>query len=52
MKYRVKVTIRCQSCGERYILKGRRAEGKVDTGFKKCLCNNDSNFEVQYENEL
>ncbi|MBO8163036.1 MAG: hypothetical protein H0Z34_04840 [Brevibacillus sp.] len=44
---RTKVLIRCRKCGERYTLRGRRgAHGKIETGFKQCLCNNDDDFEV------
>ncbi|MDQ1909445.1 hypothetical protein RAC89_02880 [Paenibacillus sp. GD4] len=42
---RVKVTIRCRACGERFILKGKREKGKIDTGFKQCICNNDKDFD-------
>lgn len=48
---RVKVTIRCKSCGERFILKGRKEKGRIDTGFKQCICNNDTDFEIE-PNEL
>ncbi|MGC5324528.1 hypothetical protein [Brevibacillus sp. SYSU BS000544] len=49
---RTKVMIRCNVCGERYILRGKRGhEGKVETGFKQCLCNNDRHFDV-IETEL
>jgi hypothetical protein len=41
---RVKVTIRCKACGEKFILKGKRDKGKIDTGFKQCICNNDKDF--------
>ncbi|MNI99583.1 hypothetical protein D3C73_1586980 [compost metagenome] len=43
---RVKVTIRCKKCGERFVLKGRRDKGKIDTGFKQCICSNDSDFDI------
>lgn len=43
---RVKVTIRCNMCGERFVLKGRRDKGKIDTGFKQCICSNDSDFDI------
>ena len=46
---RVKVIIRCNECGEKYILRGRKEKGKVKTGFKQCLCNNDKNFEIHEE---
>ncbi|MFC0214885.1 hypothetical protein ACFFK0_20975 [Paenibacillus chartarius] len=46
---RVKVTIRCKQCGERFILKGRRDKGRVDTGFKQCICSNDRDFDINTE---
>lgn len=46
---RVKVTIICKACGEKYILRGRRHGGKLETGFKQCLCNNAENFEILEE---
>lgn len=46
---RVKVSIRCQHCGERFILRGKRDKGKISTGFKQCLCNNESDFDVKVE---
>ena len=44
---RVKVSIRCRMCGERFVLRGRRHEGRIDTGFKQCLCNNTHDFEIE-----
>ncbi|WP_197035429.1 hypothetical protein [Paenibacillus sp. UNC451MF] len=44
---RVKVTIRCNSCGERFILRGRKEKGKIDTGFKQCICNNVNDFDIE-----
>ncbi|CAH1221378.1 hypothetical protein PAECIP111893_04712 [Paenibacillus plantiphilus] len=44
---RVKVAIRCNICGEKFVLRGRREKGKIDTGFKQCLCNNTLDFEIQ-----
>ncbi|WP_179232659.1 hypothetical protein [Paenibacillus rigui] len=44
---RVKVTIRCRMCGEKFVLRGRRDKGKIDTGFKQCICNNDRDFEIE-----
>jgi hypothetical protein len=46
-RYVVRIT--CNQCGEHYILKGRLRKGKVETGFKSCLCNNRENFEVRQE---
>lgn len=45
---RAKVTIRCQVCGEKFTLRGRREPGgEVDTGFKQCLCDNDKHFSIE-----
>ena len=44
---RIKVRIRCNVCGEKFVLRGRREKDKIDTGFKMCLCNNASDFEVE-----
>jgi hypothetical protein len=44
---RIKVNIRCNKCGERYVLRGRREKGKVDTGFRQCICNNEQDFDVE-----
>lgn len=44
---RIKVAIRCNLCGEKFVLRGRRDKGKIDTGFKQCLCNNTLDFEIQ-----
>ncbi|MED4581441.1 hypothetical protein [Brevibacillus choshinensis] len=42
---RAKVTIRCNICGEKFTLRGRREPGgQVETGFKQCLCDNDKHF--------
>lgn len=47
MPERVKVRIRCRKCGEKYVLKGIRSKGRVDTGFKRCLCDNEGDIEVE-----
>lgn len=44
---RIKVSIRCRLCGEKFVLRGRRDGGRVDTGFKMCLCNNTDDFEIE-----
>lgn len=44
---RVKVRIRCRQCGEKFVLRGKRDKGKIDTGFRQCLCNNTEDFEVE-----
>lgn len=43
---RVKVMIRCRRCGERFTLRGRKDRGRIETGFKMCVCSNDSDFEM------
>lgn len=46
--HRVKVHIRCCHCGESYILRGtRNYKGKIDTGFKRCLCDNERDFDIE-----
>lgn len=44
---RYRVNISCQKCGERFILKGRLRKGKIETGFKKCICDNEFDFIVE-----
>ena len=45
---RHKVMIRCNFCGEKYTLVGKRGRtGQVDTGFKQCLCNNENEFHIE-----
>ncbi|MCD1260191.1 hypothetical protein B5M42_015370 [Paenibacillus athensensis] len=44
---RVKVTIRCKQCGERFVLKGKKEKGKIDTGFRQCICSNEHDFEME-----
>lgn len=45
---RIKVHIRCRNCGETFILRGvRDLKGHVETGFKKCLCDNDHDFDIE-----
>jgi formylmethanofuran dehydrogenase subunit E len=46
---RIKVSIRCNQCGERFILRGKKDKGKIDTGFKQCLCNNETDFDIEEE---
>ncbi|WP_167859201.1 hypothetical protein [Paenibacillus cymbidii] len=43
----VKVIIRCKQCGERFILKGRKEKGKIETGFRQCICSNQHDFEIE-----
>ncbi|MFC4078115.1 hypothetical protein [Salinithrix halophila] len=47
--HRYLVRIRCKQCGERFILKGRIRKGRVETGFKQCICNNDLDFDISSE---
>lgn len=45
---RVKVHIRCRKCGETFILRGvKDAKGHIETGFKRCLCDNENEFDVE-----
>jgi len=46
---RHKVTIRCNHCNEKFILRGRKDQGRVETGFKQCLCSNAEDFEIEEE---
>ncbi|WP_179295507.1 hypothetical protein [Bacillus sp. FJAT-45350] len=44
---RYRVVIRCPECGEKYILRGKpNSEGGYETGFKRCICGNENNLEV------
>jgi len=47
MSERIKVTIRCKRCNEKFILRGRKERGRVETGFKQCLCSNANDFEIE-----
>jgi len=45
---RVKVHIRCRKCGETFILRGvRDTKGQIETGFKRCLCDNEVEFDIE-----
>ncbi|MCR6110631.1 hypothetical protein HXA35_09845 [Bacillus sp. A301a_S52] len=47
INHRYKIVIRCEQCGEKYILRGRPNEmGGFDTGFKRCVCGNESQFDM------
>lgn len=46
---RVKVKIRCRLCGEKFVLKGKKEKGKIETGFRQCICSNEQDFEVETE---
>ncbi|MBE3596158.1 MAG: hypothetical protein IMW86_03835 [Hydrogenibacillus sp.] len=44
---REKVRIRCNRCGEVYILRGRRSKnGEIETGFVQCVCGNTDDFTI------
>lgn len=43
---KIRVTIRCNQCGEKFILRGKMVKGKLHTGFKKCICNNQTDLEI------
>ncbi len=44
---RIKVTIRCNVCGEKFVLRGRKEKGSVETGFRQCICNNSSDLDIE-----
>lgn len=45
---RVKIHIRCRKCGEVFILRGvRDVKGHVETGFRRCLCDNEREFDIE-----
>ncbi len=45
---RVKIHIRCRNCGEVFILRGvKDSRGHVETGFRRCLCDNDRDFDIE-----
>lgn len=50
VEQRYKVTIQCPDCGERYILRGTLSKsGRVETGFKQCICSNRDGFDILSE---
>ncbi|WP_273716720.1 hypothetical protein [Alkalihalobacillus pseudalcaliphilus] len=45
--HRYLITIRCLKCGEKFILRGKRnVEGQYETGFKRCVCGNETNLHI------
>jgi len=48
---RVKVKIRCMLCGEKFILRGKKEKGQIETGFKQCLCSNDTQLDIEEQYE-
>jgi hypothetical protein len=49
LRNRYLVKIRCRKCGEQFTLKGQMRKGQVDTGFKRCLCDNEDDFDITME---
>lgn len=49
LKNRYLVKIHCRKCGERFTLKGQLRKGQVETGFKRCLCDNEEDFDITME---
>jgi hypothetical protein len=49
LSHRFKVTIRCNRCNEKFVLRGRKERGRVETGFKQCICRNTDDFEIEEE---
>jgi hypothetical protein len=44
---RVKVMILCKACKEKFIFKGVKIDNTIDTGFKRCLCGNETEFHME-----
>lgn len=44
---KVKVKILCQKCNEKFIFKGVKTGNMIDTGFKRCLCGNETDFDIE-----
>lgn len=49
MEGRYKVRITCRRCGERFTLRGTKQKGQIVTGFKRCLCDNEDDLDIQIE---
>ncbi len=44
---RQKVKLQCKRCGEIFTLRGKRDKlGKVETGLKRCICDNENDFRI------
>lgn len=44
---RQKVRLQCKRCGEIFTLRGRvDKQGHVETGMKKCICDNEEDFQI------
>ncbi|MCU6710038.1 hypothetical protein M6D81_15180 [Paenibacillus sp. J5C_2022] len=48
----MKVIIRCNVCGEKFVLRGRKERGSFDTGFKQCICSNSEDLHIEEYNAL
>ena len=46
---RVKVKIYCPCCGEKFVLRGHKETDRIETGFKRCLCDNVDDFIIEEE---
>ncbi|MFD2672867.1 hypothetical protein [Marinicrinis sediminis] len=46
---RRKIAIYCRQCGERFILRASEQKGKWNSGFKRCICNNEDQFDVEIQ---
>lgn len=47
LKQRYKVIVRCNDCGEKFILRGKKdKEGNYETGFKRCVCGNEGQLQI------
>ena len=47
---RYKVKIHCKHCGEHFILRGTlNEEGRIETGFRQCICSNKESFKIETE---
>jgi len=46
IEQRVKVIINCKHCGEKFTLRGKKGKNKIETGFKRCVCDNEQDFDM------
>ena len=49
---RIKVVIYCKKCGEKFVLKGRKEQGRLHTGFQQCVCGNHDDFEYVIQDHV
>ena len=46
---RIKLTIRCNQCGERYTLRAQPGPNiRLNSGFKMCICGNTNDIEIEF----